>query len=390
MSLPARCDVAVLGGGPAGSALAALLARAGRRPVLLERDRFPRRKVCGEFLSMEAQGLLARIGCAESVRALGPAVIERSRFYTASGHAAEFPLGAAAWGLSRWALDPALFRHAQSCGALAFEGANVAGAAVQDGSTRLEVDLGQPGARPRRVVLEAGLVVDARGRPPAPAGDGPFFIGYKRHHRPKPGHSLEDVLRGAVEVHLFPGGYCGLNAVEGGAVNVCLLARSDWLAALESPQWDGVVEAMSSRSPSLRRRLEALVPEGPPSAVARVRIPAPETPRSLALGDAAGMIAPLCGDGQAMALESALLLSDLMGRTEAPRLAGEWSRAWSRRFAARIRVGRALQSLLLRPWGAELAVGLVNLYPPAARRLLQATRPDYGGGTVPLSYLGLF
>lgn len=375
MSFPSRCDVAVLGGGPAGSALAALLARAGRRPVLLERDRFPRRKVCGEFLSMEAQGLLVRIGCAEAVRALGPAVIERSRFYTAAGHAAEFPLGAAAWGLSRWAFDAALFRHAQECGATAFEGADVVGSAVQDGSARLEVELNLPGEAPRRATLEARTVVDARGRPPAPAGDGPFFIGYKRHHRPKPGRSPEDILRGAVEVHLFPGGYCGLNAVEGGAVNVCLLARGEWLAALESPRWDGVAQALAARSPSLRRRLESLLPDGPPSAVARVRIPPPEAPRSLAVGDAAGMIAPLCGDGQAMALESALLLSDLMSRTEPSRLAEEWSRAWSRRFAARIRVGRALQGLLLRPWGAEFAVGLVNLYPPAARHLLQATRP---------------
>jgi flavin-dependent dehydrogenase len=389
VNLPARCDVAVLGGGPAGSALAALLARAGRRPVLLERDRFPRRKVCGEFLSMEAQGLLARIGCAEPVRALGPAVIERARFFTAADHAAEFPLGAAAWGLSRWALDAALFRHARNCGAAAFEGADVVASAVLDGSTRLEVDLGPPGEPVRRVTLEAGTVVDARGRPPAPAGDGPFYIGYKRHHRPKPGRSPDSILRGAVEVHLFPGGYCGLNAVEGGAVNVCLLVRGDWLSALDSPRWDGVAQAMAARSPSLRRRLEALIPEGPPSAVARVRTAAPAAPRSLSVGDAAGMIAPLCGDGQAMALESALLMADLMGRTEPSRLAGEWSRAWSRRFAARIRVGRALQSLLLHPWGAELAVGLVNLYPPAARRFLQATRtspnPDYERGTVPLS-----
>lgn len=374
MSFPARCDVAVLGGGPAGSALAALLARAGRRPVLLERDRFPRRKVCGEFLSMEAQGLLARIGCLDSLRALGPAVIERARFFAPAGHAAEFPLGAAAWGLSRWAFDAALFRHARSCGVEAFEGANVVDRKAAEGRTRLEIDLADPGEPPRRVTLEAGTVVDARGRPPAPAGGEPLFIGYKRQHRPKPGFSPDDVMRGAVEVHLFPGGYCGLNAVEGGAVNVCLLARGDWLAALESPQWDGVAQAMAHRSPSLRRRLETLIPEGPPSAVARVRIGSPEPPRSLAVGDAAGMIAPLCGDGQAMALESALLLADLIARTEPSKLLTEWSRAWSRRFAPRIRLGRSLQGLLLRPWGAELAVGLVALYPLAARYLLRATR----------------
>lgn len=374
MTFPGRCDVAVVGGGPAGSALAALLARAGRRPLLFERDRFPRRKVCGEFLSMESQRFLAGIGCLDSVKALGPAVIERSRFYSASGRGAEFALGGTAWGLSRWALDAALFRHARDCGVLAFEGAEVRALRPLAGSTVMDIDLASPGGPPRRVTLEAGVVVDARGRPPAPADAAPLFVGYKRHHRPKPGFSADDVLRGAVEVHLFPGGYCGLNAVEGGAVNVCLLAQGRWLASLESTQWEGVSQALAARSPSLRRRLEALVPEGPPSAVARVRIAPPEAPRDLAVGDAAGMIAPLCGDGQAMALESALLLADLIGRSETSDLRAAWARTWFRRFSTRIRVGRGLQSLLLRPLGGELAVGLVGLWPQAARLLLDGTR----------------
>ena len=374
MTLPDRCDVAVIGGGPAGSALAALLARTGRRPLLFERDRFPRRKVCGEFLSMESKRFLAGIGCLESVKALGPALIERSRFYSASGRGAEFALGGTAWGLSRWALDAALFRHARDCGVLAFEGADVRTLKRGPGSTVMDIDLESPGEPPRRMRLEAEVVIDARGRPPAPAAGAPLFVGYKRHHRPKPGLSAEDVLRGAVEVHLFPGGYCGLNAVEGGAVNVCLLAQGSWLASLESTRWDGVSQALAARSPSLRRRLEALIPDGPPSAVARVSLPPPEAPHDLAVGDAAGMIAPLCGDGQAMALESALLLADLIGKTEPSDLNAAWARRWSQRFSTRIRLGRGLQSLLLRPWGGELAVGVVGLLPQAARLLLDGTR----------------
>lgn len=372
MNLPERCDAAVMGGGPAGSALAALLAASGRRTVLLERDRFPRRKVCGEFLSTEAQGLLRKIGCLDAVRNLAPASIRRGRFYSASGREARFPLGGEAWGLSRWALDAALFKHARDRGVHAFEGANVVG--VSGG--RLDVELSASGEPSRRVSLEAPLVVDARGRQAAPAGTGPLFIGYKRRYLPETGR--EDLLEGAVEIHLFPGGYCGLNSVEGGAVNVCLLARDAWLSALPSTHWEAVADALKAASPSLRRRLDALRPDGPASAVARVRLASPERPAALTIGDAAGMIAPLCGDGQAMALESALMLARLVDGRPLPALERAWADAWTRRFSPRLRTGRALQSLLLRPWAAEVAVGLVNLWPPAAGLLVRATRSAPG------------
>lgn len=366
MNIPERCDVAIVGGGPAGSALAALLAKAGRRPVLLERDRFPRRKVCGEFLSMESQGLLDSLGCLDAVRALGPAAIDRARFYSPSGRVAEFSLGLGALGLSRQAFDETLFRHAQSSGALGFEGANVMKISAEDGETRLEID-----QHLQRVSLKAKVIIDARGRPPVPAGTGPLFIGFKRHHRFKPGKAAESVLRGAVEIHLFPGGYCGINAVEGGAVNVCLLVKDRWLASRKAPNWEAVAHAMAEESPSLQRRFEALTPDGPPSAVARVCLRAPPPHPGLRIGDAAGMIAPLCGDGQAMALESALLMADFLTRDEPPE---RWDAVWNRRFAARLRVGRGLQRLLLNPWGAELAVGLLGLWPPGVRLILRSTR----------------
>lgn len=373
MSLLESCDAAVMGGGPAGSAVAALLASSGRRTVLLERDRFPRRKVCGEFLSTEAQGLLREIGCLDAVRALAPAAIRRGRFHSVSGREAEFPLGGEAWGLSRWALDATMFQHARDRGVHAFEGANVV--AVSGG--RLDFELSAAGGPTRRLSLEAPLIIDARGRQAAPAGGGPLYIGYKRRHVAETGRAAEDLLDGAVEIHLFPGGYCGLNAVEGGAVNVCLLARDAWLSALPSTHWEAVADALKAASPSLRRRLEALRPDGPASAVARVRLAAPERPATLTIGDAAGMIAPLCGDGQAMALESALLLAGLVDGRPRAELERAWADAWTRRFSPRLRTGRALQNLLLRPWAAEFAVGLVNLCPPAAGLLVRATRSPY-------------
>ena len=369
MTLPDRCEVAIIGGGPAGSALAALLARAGGKPVLLEKDRFPRAKVCGEFLSMEAQGLLRRIGCLEGIQGRFPAVIERARFSSPSGRTVEFPLGAGAMGLTRFALDELLFRHAQTSGADAFEDVEVLKIVPDADGTTLTLSKGR--------ALRADLVIAAGGRrlAPAAATSSPLFVGFKRRHRVAPGSDAAD-LDGCVEIYLFKGGYCGVNSVEAGAVNVCLLADERWLVSLSSPKWDAVAAEMSRLNVPLGRRLRALRPDSDPLAVARISLsaPGPVAGPLLRLGDAAGMIAPLCGDGQAMALDSALLLAELMAKVERTALPEAWAAAWHRRYSARLRLGRGLQRLLLQPHAAEGVLAACGLLPAVPRWLLALTR----------------
>ena len=113
---PPLCDVAIAGGGPAGSALAIHLARAGRRVMLFERDRFPRDKLCGEFLSPEARALLLELGCLDEVLASGAVPIRRARFTSVRGRILEFPLPGEGLGISRAALDGILFRQAAASG----------------------------------------------------------------------------------------------------------------------------------------------------------------------------------------------------------------------------------------------------------------------------------
>jgi len=374
VNLPERCSTAIVGGGPAGSACAALLARAGRRPVLLERDRFPRQKLCGEFLSMEVQSLLKRIGCLDAVRALGPAAITSARFVSPSGRSVEIDLGAEAMGLGRAALDETLFRHAERSGASAFEGARVTRMNEDSGGVRLEIERTLPdGTREKRRLL-ADRVVAASGR--SLLRHSPF-VGYKRHHAFLPGaESIAAELRGTVEIHLFDGGYCGVNAVDGGAVNVCLLARSRVLKNLHRDP----AGLLGGLSPSLRGRMEALRPDGKPLAVAQLGFTAKATSSGSVffIGDAAGMIAPLCGDGQAMALESAVLLAELMIAGDGD-LAGRWDDAWRRRFSSRLRVGRRLQALLIRPAASELTLRALTLWPKLAASLLSRTRGDCTG-----------
>ncbi|MDX6768800.1 MAG: FAD-dependent monooxygenase [Elusimicrobiota bacterium] len=387
MNLPERCSVAIVGGGPAGSALAALLARAGRRPVLLERDRFPRQKLCGEFLSMEAQTLLARIGCLDAVRALCPAAITGARFFSPSGRSVEIDLGAEALGLGRVALDETLFRHAEQSGALAFEGAAVTRMDEDAGGVLLEIERSLPDGTCAKRHLRADRVVAAYGR--RSGLDRPLdrdflrrrspFVGYKRRHVLLPGADpIAAELRGKVEIHLFDGGYCGVSVVDGGAVNVCLLAEQRVLATADASLRRNPAALLARLSPSLRGRIEALRPDGEPLAAAQLTFTAKETSSGsiFFIGDAAGMIAPLCGDGQAMALESAVLLAELMARGDGDDLPRLWDDLWRRRFASRLRAGRWLQALLMRPAASEAIVRILKRWPVMAAPLLTRTRGE--------------
>ena len=394
-----RYDTVLIGGGPAGSALAARLAQAGRRVALCERDRFPRDKLCGEFLSGESRRVLGELGCLAELDALHPAVIRACRFTSPSGAVCGANLPSPALGISRRVLDDVLLRHAARSGAVVLQGAHVRRVEMSaaKGSSPLECRVyfrPQPGAHAANP-LTAGLIVAAHGRRAQLDRElGRAFmrcahpyVGLKRHHRPRAsaaGERLATELDGFVEVHAFHGGYCGMSFVESGVVNVCMLVTESFLADLPSSRWENVRDGLCCANPRLAERLAALEPnEEAVHAVAGIPFSIKERSSGpvFFVGDAAGMIAPFCGDGQAMALRSALLLGDLILQTPTPLcdddcrvLARRWEARWQREFGFRMRLGRWLQPLLMRGGAADAALRLATLAPKIPDWIARATR----------------
>lgn len=353
----ARFEVAIAGGGIAGSALAALLAQRGARVVVLEKDRFPRDKLCGELLSTEVRAELVQLGAEARVLAAKPHAITGARFISPTGRALSLELGGTALGLSRRTLDALLFDHAASSGADCRSGVEVT--AISDRA--LETSEGP---------IEAELIVCAHGRRGRldKALDRPFthrrhpYAAIKQHYRAR-----SDDLRGRVELHAFDGGYCGFSFVEDGSMNACAL--------IETTRAD--VRTFHRATPSLRDRFADLSPiEGTECAIAEIPFHLKETSRGelLFLGDAAGMIAPLAGDGQAMALSSARILASLIATGDRATLAPRWDRAWRSEFARRMLIGRALQAILLRPLPADAAIRALDFVPALSSRLVRMTR----------------
>lgn len=284
--------VLIAGGGVAGGAAACLL---GERATVVERERAPHHKVCGEFVSWEAQDALARLGL--DAPGLGGVPIGAVRLVH-GGRTATARLPRAGLGLSRLVMDEALLRQAAARGARVLRGHAVR--RVVPGG--LEVQ--GLGVLPAERVLLATGKHDLHGSR-RQAGPGPL-VGFKMHYRLVP--AVAAAVAGHVEVVLFPGGYAGLQCVEGGVANLCLLIRRE----LARDGWDGVLRHLAATCPHLAARLDGAVAQWPrPLSVAGVPYgfvhrPAAGDPAHLRrLGDQMGVIPSFSGDGMAVALHTA-------------------------------------------------------------------------------------
>ena len=292
--------IVVAGGGAAGGAAACLLGLAGRRVLVLEREREAHDKVCGEFLSHEAQAVLNRAGIDPG--AMGAAPIRAVRLVHGS-RLAESALPFTAHGLSRRVLDEALLARAAALGAEV-----VRGQAVREAGPgrRLVMDGGT--VEPNTLFLATGKhdLRGARrnpGRPPEP------LVGFKTHLMLAPPARL--ALRGVVEIVLFRGGYAGLQLIERDRANLCLLVRRERLAEAGG-SWAGLRESLCGESRHLAARLAgASELFDRPLTISRVPYgflhrPGPGDPDGVfRMGDQAAVIPSFCGDGVAIALHSA-------------------------------------------------------------------------------------
>jgi flavin-dependent dehydrogenase len=341
----------IIGGGLAGGAAAAALAAAGARPLLLERQAEAHDKICGEFLSVEAGHTLARLGL--DVARLGGAPIDRVALWHGRRQVmARLPF--VATGISRRVLDAALLAHAAGLGA-----------EIRHGEAWKLAE-----ARPATsgITLLATGKHDLPGSPRDRTGTLADMIGFKMFfHAP----ALARQLAGTVAVVFFEGGYAGLQPVEGGRLNLCLLVEQahykplgDWPALLARLLAEPGLAALADAEALLARPLTiSRVPYGyiaPPPADGLWR-----------LGDQAAVIPSFCGDGMAIAVHSGALAGRLWGQ-------GASAAQFQARLAAdvrgQVRLATGLQRLSRRPW-ARLAMlmGLAAV-PGAVGLLARATR----------------
>lgn len=368
-------DAAVVGAGPAGSAAATALASAGFRALVLEKDTFPRRKVCGAYLAADALPWLELLGAAAEVERVGPERIERGSVRLSSGATVEFELPAPALGISRFALDDLLARRAAKAGAEVRFGARVADVEGTDAGFLVRLAGGES--------LTAAVVIGAWGRWDAlDRSLDRAFLGRRARYF---GWSAEyggdtAPLYGEVRLYVFPGGYCGLSRVEGARANLAGVVSESARGRIGGG-WDAVVAHARRSNQSLNADLTGLVlgPDGFLGTGPVFFTAKPPMENGLLMaGDAAGVLDPFSGEGQSAALASGLLAGEtaarfLAGSISRERLPLAYADAWRARFARRFAWSAMFRRLMLNPTLGALAGRL------AGERLVSLAINELGG-----------
>ncbi|MDQ6708086.1 MAG: FAD-dependent monooxygenase [Acidobacteriota bacterium] len=255
--------VRVIGGGPAGASAAIAARIEGAAVEIFEKSSFPRHKVCGEFLSPEIAGILDGLGVWPAFEALAPPRISRVHLAIERSEK-RWPLPERAYGLSRFALDDLLLRHAIE------KGAHVSRENCKN---------------PNRGSPYATVIAHGR-RASAPSGSRLF--GFKAH--------FTGPASDAIDLFFFRGCYLGVSAIENGATNVCGLAPESLLRARNFE-----VESLFALSPLLAERLAPLTRAmqwlitGP--LIYRDSFHAQTSPGEYLAGDALGFVDPFTGSG---------------------------------------------------------------------------------------------
>ena len=322
----------IIGGGPAGSSAAVHLARQGVRVTLVEARRFPRVKVCGEFVSPAATAFLEDLLPPDHLRDIGARRVRRFVLEVNRRERA-LELRQPAWALSRGSLDQALLEVARDAGASVIEGASVRSVEYTDEFVRTAL------ADCREI--ESDIVVHANGsgshdlRGPIPTDR--RLVGLKCHL--VNGSAIE-----GVRIRSCKGGYVGTIGVERGLGTCALVIRKSIVRACGGDLDEAVRHLWPGFDPSIRSGAWKA------SGVARSGYVRPGHARSLRIGNAAGAVDPIGGEGIGLALWAGRTLGDLLASGESlASVQGSIARAYRSRLRVRRFACRAAAEVLMHP-----------------------------------------
>lgn len=367
-------DAVIIGGGLAGLCLSVQLARSGYSVTLLEKEQYPFHKVCGEYISMESRPFLEQLGVPLDKMKLPE--INTVEISSPSGILIRHRLDLGGFGISRYTLDFCLAQLAKASGVALFENTR---------ATAVDFDGNEFAVRAGNTIFSAKLCAGSYGKRSNLdiKWNRPFI--QKRHHGLNnylgiKYHVRYPVEPGVIALHNFQNGYCGISSIEDGKNCLCYLTSAMNLQHHENsiPKME---KELLSTNPYLRKifsKAEMLYEE--PEVISQISFEKKSLVENhvLMIGDAAGMITPLCGNGMSMAMYGSKIAAGLMhqflkGRYSRAEMETEYIKSWNKQFSSRMSAGRRIQSLFGGRVVTDLFVGAIKPFPFLIEMLIKKT-----------------
>ena len=370
-------DLAIVGGGLAGLSLSIQTARAGYKVILFEKEQYPFHRVCGEYISLESWNFLETLGV--DLRSLNISHIKKLQVSDINGISFEQKLPLGGFGISRYTLDHLLSRIAKQAGVVICEETRVNDIRFLNDVFIVESSKGDFKAKVTSASYGKRSNLDVKWKRPfilAKKNKLNNHIGIKYHVR----YNFPDDL---IALHNFKKGYCGISKVEEDRYCLCYLTNADNLQ-ISGNDIKKMEKTILSANPHLKKIFEEcqMITEEP-VIISQISFDKKRSIEDhvLMVGDAAGMITPLCGNGMSMALHASKIAAEqirkfLEGTISRESMEKNYSANWNKLFAARLKTGRILQRLFDNQWLTTLMIRLGRSFPSLIKTLIKQTHGD--------------
>lgn len=366
-------DIGIVGGGLAGLALAIESAKTGRKVILFEKESFPYHKVCGEYISNESWNYIKSLGL--DLDAMNLPKINQLKISSAEGNELNQPLGKGGFGISRYTLDFKLAQIAKKEGVVLLEKTKIEDVVVTAQNATFKTSNKQftakiaVGAYGKRSSLDKKLNRPFIANPQPTAQN---YVGIKYHVKAKLPENL-------IGLHLFENGYCGISKIEGkDTFCMCYLTLASNLKA--SGNISNMENDILSKNKLLKQYLSFERCYAEPLVISQINFSKKSAFENgvFMLGDAAGLIVPLCGNGMSMGLKAAHefhLLSEQYFKQQFNKeiLIQKHLHFWNREFGARLTAGRWLQKLFYNKTLLNPALKILNKLPNFTAKIIRLT-----------------
>jgi flavin-dependent dehydrogenase len=366
-------DLAVVGGGLAGLALSIQVARQGFRVILFEKEKYPFHRVCGEYVSMESWNFLQELGM--HLDELNISRIKRLCLSDINGKSFEQELFPGGFGISRFTLDFNLSRIATQSGVTICEQARILDIHFLNDQFHIDSSIGR-----FRAVMTAGCFgkrsnLDIKWKRPfivARKNKLNNFVGVKYHIR----HDFPDDL---IALHIFKKGYCGISKVEDDQYCLCYLTSADNLRESKN-DIELMEKTILSGNPHLKEIFNHAEKLHAPVVISQISFDSKSLIENhvLMIGDTAGMIAPLCGNGMSMALRASKIAAEqiqsfLSGTISRTQMEYSYVANWKTLFRKRLKIGRMLQRLFTSQLLMSVMINIARSFPGVLQSVIGQT-----------------